>query len=155
MGFGDNVPPSVRVSAFPAVLATPNRIHIMWITFVGWDFVHVRWAVNGDPETQLRLGKDQVEVSANGLVGEWDLKSTIPGARYSIAVQRCNQGGFGLFPASCGPWSARIEVRTARNLSSMRSFLMMSGIDTSRPVSIRALRPHAPTISVKGLLDGN
>jgi len=126
----------------------------MWITFVGWDFVHVRWAVDGGPETQLRLGNDQVEVSANGLVGEWDLKSTTPRARYSIAVQRCNQGGFGLFPAACGPWSPRIEVSAARNLSSTRSFLKMSGIDTSRPVSIRALRPDAPTISLKALLDG-
>lgn len=155
MGFGDNEPPAVRLDALPATLTSPNRIHIMWITFVGWDFVHVRWAVDGSPETQIRLGSDQVAVGSGGLEGEWDLQPTIPRGHYGISVQACRQGAFGVFPASCGPWSDRIEVRGAQNSSSIRAFLVASGIDMSRSVSVRGLRQGASSISLRALLAGN
>jgi hypothetical protein len=154
VAFGDDEPPAVRLTPSPATLGSPNRIRVLWITFVGWDFVHVRWAVNGGPETQLRLGRDQVDIGAAGLDGEWDLTPTIPGARYTVAVQACRQGGFGGFGAFCGPWSGRVQVMGATNLLSLRSFLTLSGVDTTRTVSIGALRPAAQTIALRALLAG-
>jgi hypothetical protein len=155
MGFGDNEPPAVRLKALPATLGIPNHIHILWITFVTWHFVHVRFSADGNSVVQVRLGEDQVQVHSGGLVGEWDLQSTIPGSHYSISMQACRQGGFGAFPAVCGPWSEPIEVRAVENMSSTSSFLVASGINMNQPVSIAALRPGVAPIRLKELLNGS
>jgi hypothetical protein len=153
MGFGDNEPPAVRLKAISATLGFPNHIHITWITFVTWNFVHVRFAADGNPVTQVRLGEDQVQIHPGGLVGEWDLQS-IPESHYEISVQACRQGGFGRFEARCGPWSNPIQIQTAKNMSSVRSFLTASGINVSQTISIAELRPGASLIRLRDLLNG-
>jgi hypothetical protein len=145
MGYGDNVPPALRVDTFPATLYAPNHVHVFWISFVKWDIYQVRWAVDGGPEIQIRL-------DISGLEGDWDLRPTTPGARYSIKVQGCNKGLFGV--TYCSPWSDPTEVIALQNLSSTRAFLAASGVNLSQAVSIRALSPAILRIGLRALLAG-
>jgi hypothetical protein len=135
---GRPVPVIAATQTYPASLREENRIKVSWTSAHNYDVYQVRWNLKGrPPETDT-----QVTINSGGTTGFFVAQPTVAGRVYTFTVQ----GGDSVLTGhSWSHWSTAKEVTAARNLTSLKEYLLLSGIDPTRQ-SIRSLMPSDVTL---------
>jgi hypothetical protein len=129
MGYGDDEPPAVRADPFPATLQSSSGFKILILTFVEWKYIKLFWSVDGGP-------LDDVQVLSGQKSTDYVFKPARSGARYAFSARGCSDDAY------CSPTSRPIERTAAVNTHSLRTFLVLSGINIHPGVHLRALITH-------------
>lgn len=145
MGFGDDIPPALRASAFAATLDSVNRFEILILTFVAWDVIKLSWSIRGDE-------RGTIEFDSGKTSTDFTFKPVKSGAIYSFSAQGCAKALDGS-TNFCSPTSRTIEALAATNTNSLRQFLQMSGVDLAHMVLFRPLvTPAGSEVSLRMLM---
>ncbi|MFB8274813.1 hypothetical protein [Nocardia colli] len=120
----------MRMDPFPATLSGPGGFRLLFLTFVSWDVIKYRITGGGIDQN--------VEVEATQKSTDAVYTPTRSNVRYRITAKGC-AGAIGGGTSYCSPESRPLEMSSAVNTTSLRTFLRLSAIDTRQSVGLRAL----------------
>lgn len=120
MTFGDDQPPSLRADPRPATLQRASHFQILILTFVTWDVIKLHISDDGGSRT--------VEVTAGTTSIDTVFEPVASNRLYTFVARGCAKAIDGS-TTYCSPDSAPLRVRSAANSTSLRGFLVASGID--------------------------
>lgn len=140
MGYGDDIAPAVRADPFPATLAHPNHVAMLFVAFTDWDVIKLRWTVGEDSSGYL-----EIPGGAHGST-DYSFEPARPDAVYRFTAQGCNKAADGS-TNYCSPVSDPYVVTAAHNTNSLRQFLTESGIDLSKGILLSNVLWSSPQVS--------
>jgi len=130
----------IGIDPEPATVKQDNSITLKWQSSINYGKFLIWWTHNGLP-----LQQGEVDNPGGAESGSWTARPTLPGGIYTFSVKGGVSGGvLGNFIYS--DWSPTITVTAAHNLTSLRQFLLKSGID---PVGQSLRMLASPTDSLR------
>ena len=132
MGFGDTEPPAMRADPFPATLQSPGgSFNLLILTFVSWDVLKITITHSGEVQ--------HIQIDATGESTDFVYHPVKSGQLYSFVAKGCARAIDGS-TNRCSPESEPLESRASVNTTSLRTFLILSGVDIS---SLRRVLPRS------------
>jgi hypothetical protein len=119
------IPAYVRLQSFPtpSLIKITGEIRVFWVS-VEFDSFLVRWAFNVS-------GVREIQTDDGGSSGSFRLMDgVLSGLEYEFSVKGRDSGLFGLTP-TYSDWSTPKKVVAQKNLTSLRQYLQISGLDAS------------------------
>lgn len=133
MGYGDDIAPSIRADPYPATLSHANRFQMLFLTFVDWDVIKLRWTLEDGSLGYLEFDADPHDST------DYVFEPAISGAKYVFTAQGCDKSEVDGSTGYCSPISDPYYATAARNTNSLKGFLTASGVDLTGETSVGAI----------------